>query len=130
MSARATYLLQSQVFLLNSWGSDLRRVFPDLDDEGPPPAVYLVGSVLERADFRDVDVRIMLPDAHYDRLEADIDLASLHLALSLWGQKVTGLPIDCQVQRTTDANDEFDGVRNPLGSVSSAARLAPKPRAA
>jgi hypothetical protein len=37
-------------------------------------------------------------------------------AISTWGQRETGLPIDFQVQRQTEANRDFGGcIRNPLG---------------
>lgn len=103
---RNRYLLTTEVDLLRAWGRDLARLF----DEGP----YLVGSALQRQDWRDVDVRIMLDDDRFDALVAITNPRLLNLALSLWGQKVTGLPIDCQVQRVTDANAEFDGPRDPL----------------
>lgn len=106
MGDRIRYLLVSEVEVLRAWGRDLNRLF----DEGP----YLVGSALRTKDWRDVDVRIMLDDDRYDMLVAILNPRLLNLALSLWGQKVTGLPIDCQVQRVTDANAEFDGPRDPL----------------
>ena len=34
----------------------------------PSYGPYLVGSVLERPDYRDVDVRLMLEDKHFERL--------------------------------------------------------------
>lgn len=112
---RATYLLQSDLALLNAWADELGRVF----DEHP----YLVGSALERADYRDVDVRIMLDDQHYDDLIKVIEVGALNLALSLWGQKATGLPIECQVQHTTSANEDFHGRRHPLATPQRLARL-------
>lgn len=88
-------------------GRSLRHTF------GVTP--YLVGSCLRKKTFRDVDVRIMLEDEHYDRIIERIELRDLNLMLSLWGQKVTGLPIDCQIQHTTSANADFNGRRHPLG---------------
>lgn len=104
---RATYLLQSEVSLLNGWGRELKRTFGE--------TAYLVGSALERQDHRDVDVRIMLDDQHYDDLAKVINLDLLNLSLSLWGQKATGLAIDCQVQHTSSANEDFHGRRHPIG---------------
>lgn len=109
---RATYLTQSGVRLLNDWGAGVRRMFP-----GEVP--YLVGSALLRADHRDVDVRVMLADEAYDALAELVNLADLHLSVSLWGQQVTGLPVDFQLQRRDHANAEFDGRRHPLGMVLS-----------
>ena len=68
---------------------------------------------MKRPDYRDVDVRILLADDVYDALP--IMPHYLNLTLSLWGQRVTGLPIDCQVQRMTDANEEFPFARNAIG---------------
>lgn len=106
-SRRNRYLLVSEVDVLRAWGRDLYRLF----DEMP----YLVGSSLQRADYRDVDVRIILDDDRYASLVAVMNPKLLTLSLSLWGQKVTGLPIDCQVQAMTAANEEFDGPRDPIG---------------
>jgi hypothetical protein len=35
-------------------------------------------------------------------LRAIVELDDLHMLLSRWGQQVTGLPIDCQVQERTE----------------------------
>lgn len=111
MTGRATYLLQSDLALLEAWGFDLDAMFTNMLGGAP----YLVGSALERADYRDVDVRTIAGDDAYDTFVATgIDLSFLHLSVSLWGRKVTGLPIDWQLQRMTEANDEFDGRRHPL----------------
>ena len=78
---------------------------------------YLVGSVLKRPDFRDVDLRIILRDAVFDRWWTDpVRVRYLNAALSEWGTRETGLPIDLQVQRMTEANEAFGGeYRNPMG---------------
>ena len=100
---RANHLLISDHALLRSWARDVRRMF----DEMP----YLVGSCIERPDFRDVDVRIMMAGDDY----STPFWKGVNLAVSLWGQKVTGLPIDFQVQQTDAANAEFTGPRHALG---------------
>lgn len=115
---RATYLLVSDIALLNAWAEKVREMFH--------AAPYLVGSALERPDFRDVDVRLLLwadPEVAgsvkrtYDRLATSVSIEHLNLAVSLWGQKVTGLPIDFQVQQAESANEDFTGRRHPLGLV-------------
>lgn len=87
---------------------------------GHPP--YLVGSVNERPDFRDVDVRLILPDDEYDALfQAHKGLWALLSRLSSSHLKAkTGLPVDFQVQRMTEANEKYGrgSGRNPLGSRS------------
>ena len=108
MRQRATYLLQSDLAELNAWGIRVRYMFHY-------KMPYLVGSVLTSPDWRDVDIRIMLDDDVYDRLTTLISPHMLNLAISTWGQKVTGLPIDFQIQKVTEANEEFEGRRHPIG---------------
>lgn len=124
---RATFLLVSEVKLLQTWGREVCRMF-----NGVMP--YHVGSSLKRADYRDVDVRLLLADDRYDMLADLVNVDRLNLAVSLWGQKVTGLPIDFQVQPTTDANERYSSKnghwRSALGlsadalDESTTARLA------
>ncbi len=84
--------------------------------------IFLVGSSLERADFRDVDVRCILPDEEFDRLFPGPLRATwlcarwslLSVAISEWLSARTGLPIDFQFQRMTEANAEFPGRRSAL----------------
>lgn len=106
--SRATYLLQSDRALLETWGHQVFLMFGEMP--------YLVGSSLQRQDFRDVDVRVMLDAERHDLLmAAGVDLDRLHLAVSLWGQKATGLPIEFQVQQMESANEDFPGTRIPIG---------------
>lgn len=84
----------------------------DAFDEMP----YHVGSsVLSKTGWRDVDVRILLPDERY-ALEGYGDPENPHrnpkwvamcLAFSLLGKNMTGLPIDFQIQQQTLANQKF-----------------------
>lgn len=88
---------------------------------------YLVGSSLHRRDFRDVDVRFIMADAEFDRLFPEVAGASAGCwsrcsawslicgAVSEWLAKRSGLPIDFQIQRMTEANAEFNEPRNALG---------------
>lgn len=79
---------------------------------------YHVGSSTQRADWRDVDVRLILPDDEFDQLFADHGSlwSLLCLSTSEYLSRVSGLPVDFQVQRRTEANDEYgDQFRNPLG---------------
>jgi hypothetical protein len=87
------------------------------------PHVYLVGSSIERRDFRDVDVRCILPDEDFDRMfplggSSRDPLWSLTCSsVSLWLSKQSGLPVDFQIQRRTQANAEEPGAgrRRSLG---------------
>lgn len=86
---------------------------------------YLVGSALERRDYRDVDVRCILEDEHFDRLFPGAASCGTPARNPLWSlmctsialllKKQTGLPIDFQIQRMTDANARHSGRRNALG---------------
>lgn len=80
---------------------------------------YLVGSALDRADFRDIDIRVLMADKDFDRLSrkrSDV-IRFLNRAFSTWGQRETGLPIDFQIQRQTEANEQFPNKpRNPMGT--------------
>ncbi len=106
-------LLHSENQLLHNWGEQVRILF---NGQG----VYHVGSSLDRKDYRDVDVRVILDDQEFEKLESMLDTEYLRLAISLWGQKVTGLPIDFDVQARTHANKEFEGARNSI-SIKHAA---------
>ena len=89
-------------------------------------AIYYVGSVLERADWRDVDLRLILPDAEFDRIFVPAAGTSDYVAAPLYDQfrmllqtsvsfmlrRQTSLPIDFQVQSQVEA-DQFEGERNP-----------------
>jgi hypothetical protein len=95
---------------------------PFLDAFGEHP--YLVGSVNQRPDFRDVDVRLILGDGDFDLLFGGRKgLWALLCRLgSTYLRARTGLPVDFQVQRQTEANEKFGNLgetpRNPLGSRS------------
>jgi hypothetical protein len=93
---------------------------------GMTGGVYLVGSVLRKPDWRDVDVRAILWDAEYDRLFPKTDEFGenaqwkiICIAISHYLSSVTGLPIDFQIQRQTQANEQYptaeDHQRNAIG---------------
>lgn len=82
---------------------------------------FLVGSVQERTATpgSDVDLRLILDDVDYDALMHGTPpgfATLLDFALSAYVRELTGLPIDFQVQRMTEANERHAGKqRNPLG---------------
>jgi hypothetical protein len=83
--------------------------------DSPP---YLVGSATERPDFRDVDVRSIMADEEFDRrFGDDVEFWSLFcLGVSAYLSQVSGLRIDYQVQRRTEANEKHGSKpRNPMG---------------
>ena len=109
--SRSTFLLMSDFERLDDWCRMVRSVF------GPSFGPFLVGSATERPDYRDVDIRVILRDHTFDRLfrRRPEVVRFLNRAFSVWGQQETGLPIDFQVQRFTEANAEFPGGRNAMG---------------
>jgi len=96
------------ILYLQDFGEHIRRAF------GHVP--YHVGSSLEKKDgWRDVDVRLMLPDEEYaaagygepGREHSNAKWVSTCLAWSAFGKALTGLPIDFQIQQTSYANEKF-----------------------
>ena len=84
---------------------------------------YVVGSALERADWRDIDVRYIMPDDQFATLfphagqhwEQDARWLLLAVSISEHLSKVTGLPVDFQFQPQTHANERHKGNRHPIG---------------
>ena len=107
---RATYLLMSDFERLEEWCRLVDVVFDH-------NTTYLVGSTNRTKDYRDVDLRCILLDAVFDRWWGDpLKVRYVNRAISIWGQQETGLPIDFQVQRQTDSNEQFPKQpRNPMG---------------
>lgn len=77
---------------------------------------YHVGSsAKEKRGWRDVDVRLMLPDERYAEMgfgdpeypHRNARWVAYCLAFSELGKHMTGLPIDFQIQQTTYANERF-----------------------
>lgn len=105
--------------LLKLFGMEVRQGFGH--------TAYQVGSSLtQKGGWRDVDVRAILPDEEYAVFFGDPQtpehyqprLMSWNLAWTMLGRKMTGLPIDFQIQQQTLANTEHDGVRSALIIVS------------
>lgn len=102
---RVSYLTVNQTYDLNIACHALR-------DFGY--GTFHVGSSLSRADYHDVDLRCILSNEEFDEMLAkesteigDRKLKFLNVAISEWIQARTGLPIDFQFQRMSDANYEF-----------------------
>lgn len=104
--------------------------------------VYHVGSSLMRAGWRDVDARAILSDERFDRMFPDNVIAHdgfpespllslFNVAISEWMSARTGLPIDFQFQRQTQANAKYsrkDGhLRSALGVFLPARRADGEP---
>ena len=78
---------------------------------------YLVGSSLAKDDYRDIDVRTILDDEHFDALFKGREFfwSVTCLGIATYLTQVSGLPVDYQIQRQTQANERFTGARNPIG---------------
>lgn len=120
---RAMYLSPQQHWVLNQACQPISAAYGN---------VWLVGSVLERPDYRDVDVRCMLYDEVYAALFPDDPpespnaaswarfssrIALLNTVISEHLIRVTGLPVDFQFQQVSAANAAYPGPRNLLGVV-------------
>lgn len=100
---------------LNHFGAFIRAAY------GHEP--YLVGSATQGKAWRDVDVRLILPDDEFDVLFGPVRPFGLNprwslvtAGVSALGKEWTGLPIDFQIQPMTHANQRYpDGFRQPLG---------------
>ncbi len=76
---------------------------------------------MERKDWRDVDVRLILDDDDFYRrfgsnrsAETNKKLAAITLAFAALGKQMTGLPIDFQIQTMSHANSVYPGPRSAL----------------
>lgn len=84
---------------------------------------YVVGSCLDRPDWRDVDVRFIMSDEKFalnfpeagSHWEHDARWLLLTVSISAWLSNQSGLPIDFQFQPQTHANERHKGKRNAIG---------------
>jgi hypothetical protein len=109
VSERVSYLLLTDFERVEEWCRGIRILF------GQPP--YMVGSANERPDYRDIDLRLILADDDFDAAWRNpVKLRLMNRAMSTWGQRETGLPIDFQIQRQSEANRTYpEGARTPMG---------------
>lgn len=102
---------------LDAFGREIEDAFGHLP--------YLVGSAAVGKEWRDVDVRLILPDEEFDALFPAHTQPSHHdgrwgllcAAISELARVRTGLPVDFQIQRASFANERFPmaHVRQALG---------------
>lgn len=114
MKDRANYLGVPQYFNLNHACLVLNEAFGY-------GTTFLVGSSIEKREFRDVDVRTILDDENFKRLfpsgggERDALWSIMCASVSLWLSQHSDLPVDFQIQSQTAANEKFKGERSALG---------------
>lgn len=120
---KVSYIGAPACFALEQACKHLKDAFCGGEDFG---GVYVVGSALERPDWRDVDVRMILADETFQKLFPDAHITNalwefdhrwtlMTVAISSWLKTLTGLPIDFQIQPMTFANERHKGYRHPVG---------------
>lgn len=118
--ARANWIGAPQYFNLNHACVLLAQAFGH--------GIYLVGSSMERRDFRDVDVRCILEDPDFDRLFPPDEMGGarwsiMNAVIAQWLSAQANLPVDFQFQSQTKANREYgNGKRSALSILP---QLAP-----
>ncbi len=100
---RASQLSPGMVRSIDHFAASLMVMFPEA------LGVAHVGSSVTSDVWRDIDLRIVMRDELIDQLEPIVKLADVTMLLSSWGQQVTGLPVDCQLQRQTEHQSEAYG---------------------
>lgn len=115
---KASHIGAPAVFALHQCGQQLRDAYGSF---GP----YVVGSALQKPDWRDVDVRYILEDAEFLKLFPDTQMHGawefdprwllMSVSISAWMKALTGLPIDFQFQPQSWANSHHKGPRHPIG---------------
>lgn len=103
---------------LNQWGCELFDAFGE--------GAYLVGSATRTKKWRDVDVRVILPDDRFIALFGEKWAGVTNAKWAAWcaafaarGAEVTGLPIDFQIQSQSHADRVYPtGTREPLGVLT------------
>lgn len=115
---RPHYLGQTNFYNLNSACRTILSAFPF------GYGVFLVGSSLYTKDYRDVDLRVIIPDEKFSMLFPDYKKDNLDTfwnlictSISEWLQLRTGLPIDFQIQNITTANHDFPIEKNPRNAL-------------
>lgn len=92
--------------------------------------VFLVGSCMQRPDYRDVDVRAILEDDAFAGMFPGADPGNPHtdarwtvicMAVSEYLGRCSQLPIDFQIQQMTAANAEYGGERRSALGLHKAA---------
>lgn len=121
MQQRANYLPAPAYFKLEQACRIINDAFGEF-------GCFLVGSSMQRRDWRDVDVRFIMENEDFDRLFPGVGNTNpskcamwslMCVTIADWLSNQTGLPVDFQIQRQDMANAEHapsDGhARSALG---------------
>lgn len=105
-----------ETIYLEQYGYLLRKVFY--------ATPYHVGSSLgNKTGWRDVDIRLILPDDEWEKWEfgdpehLNIRWTAYCAAFSELGRKMTGLPIDFQIQQSTWANKIYGSPEHQRSAI-------------
>lgn len=117
---KASYVGAPAIFRLEQACQQLTAAY---DHPEHSYGLYMVGSALERPNWRDVDLRLIFSDAYFEEMfpgagqhwEHDPLWLLLTVSISAWLSQVSGLPIDFQFQPQTHANERHKGRRNAIG---------------
>lgn len=113
VGAPAMFHLQNACLFINEALDDKR---PSVKTFGRGGSCYLVGSCLTKRDFRDVDVRFIMGDEQFTEMFGSVEeghawmharWSLINTALADYLRRLTGLPIDFQIQSQTYANEKF-----------------------
>ena len=118
---KASYIGAPAIFALELACQHIRAALGDY-------GCYLVGSAMERPDWRDVDVRFIMPDENFALLFPSVDISIdsaiwefdprwllMTVSITAWLRQQTGLPIDFQIQPQTFANKWHNKQRSAIG---------------
>lgn len=86
---------------------------------------YLVGSALQRPDWRDIDIVMIMPDDEFaaefpnagTNWEFDAKWLIMTIAISEWLSAQCGHMVDFKFQQRTAANERHKGPRNAMGLI-------------
>jgi hypothetical protein len=100
---RVCYVPHPKLFALRMGTSMIEQIMDEF--------CYMVGSCMERPDYRDVDVRMIVADLRYNFIP-EKELKLIEQIVSMWLTKISDLPVDFQIQSQSESNKYKDRPRN------------------